>query len=391
MTGNFQGALSRGINNIWLNVINKLDNNKELVEKIAEILKPNTGVMAKAIGNKLGIDKSDLNPFLHHRSDLYYQDKKSYEWYLVQPKELVINFPKVSWLNADLFEEALKAAGSPLDDDAQRIIFVVAKKCSILLDAASRLLSLCNQLIKQGKCVAIDFNACAPTLHYFNRIGFCDLLSSAVDILPSRPNLSRAKTYKGNNENLTEFGEIEPTNPDAAVPEELRDTFISHAGKQYSTLALTVISEPYNNVHDHSKSPIPGFAALQLYNGSKKHIQTVISDSGVGIAGSLRPILKEKYSALSKKFSPQSSLNDILLIKEVFEKGGISQVDDNERGLGLKRTHDLAVKYTANLSIRQEFFELKLFYSGGKLKKFSYTENMPRIMGTHVCFDFFLD
>ena len=372
-------------------MINKLDNNKELVEKIAKILKPNAGLMAKDIAKNLGVDKSELNPFLHHRSDLYYQDKKSYEWYLVKPKELIINFPKVSWLNADLFEEALKTAGSPLDDDAQRINFVVAKKCSILLDAASRLLSLCNQLIGHGKSVTIDFNACAPTLHYFNRIGFCDLLNPEVDILPFRPSLSGAKVYKGNNENLTEFGEIDPNQPDAAVPEELRDAFISHAGKQYSTLALTVISEPFNNVHDHSKSPIPGFAALQLYNGSKKHIQIVISDSGVGIAGSLRPILKARYSDLSRKFSPQTPLNDILLIKEVFEKGGISQVDDDERGLGLKRTHDLAVKYTANLSIRQEFFELKLFYSGGKLKKFSYAENMPRIMGTHICFDFFLD
>ena len=372
-------------------MINKFDNNEELISNIEEILKPNIGVMAKDIARKLDVDKSELNSFLYHRSDLYFQDKKLFTWFLIKSQKFIISFPQVLWLDSGLFEETLKNTGSPLDSNVDHIVFIVAKKCSILLDAASRLLSLCNQLIWAGKYVTIDFNACKPTLHYFNRIGFCDLLNAGVDILPSRPIHSGAKTYKGNNENLKEFGEINPMQPDAAVPEDLQNAFIFHAGEQYQTLALTVISEPFNNVHDHSNSPIPGFAALQLYNGAKKHIQIVISDSGVGIVGTLRPILESKYPLLFEKFSPQSPLKDILLIKEVFEKGGISQVDIEGRGLGLKRTHDLAVKYTANLTIRQEFFELKLFYKEGELQKFSYTENMPRILGTHVCFDFFLD
>lgn len=372
-------------------MINKFDNNNELVESIKKLLNPNTGVMAKTLSRKLTVDKHELNAFLHHREDLYYQDKISFEWFLVQPKKLIISFPKVKWLTADLFEESLQSAGSPLDSPINNIEFTIAENCSVMVDAASRLLSLCNQLIFIGKEVTVDFSACKQTLSYLNRIGFFDLLDSAILVLPSRPKISKAKIYKGQNHNVKEFGEIDPKQPDALVPEDLQNAFVIHAGDQYASLALTVISEPFNNVHDHSESPIPGFAALQLYSGSKKHIQTVISDSGIGIAGTLRRVLEKKYPMLAKKYNPQTTLNDALLIKEVVEKGEISQVNIKGRGCGLKRTHDLAVKYTANLTIRQQFFEVKLFYKDGELKNFTHTENMPKILGTHICFDFFLD
>ncbi|MCZ8500021.1 hypothetical protein O9929_28255 [Vibrio lentus] len=50
-----------------------------------------------------------------------------------------------------------------------------------------------------------------------------------------------------------------------------------------------------------SKSPIDGFAALQVYSKTNR-IQTVISDSGVGIANSLRLVLKERYPELYEEF-----------------------------------------------------------------------------------------
>jgi hypothetical protein len=372
-------------------VINKFDNNNELVESIKMLLNTNTGVMAKTLARKLVVDKHELNAFLHHREDLYYQDKVSFEWFLVETKKLIISFPKEKWLNADLFEESLKKVGSPLECDSMHVVFNIAENCSIMVDAASRLLSLCNQLVFIGKKVSLDFSVCKQTLHYLDRIGFFDLLNNTILILPSRPTHSKAMIYKGQNENVKEFGEINPQQPDASVPEELQKAFVFHAGDQYESLALTVIAEPFNNVHDHSESPISGFAALQRYNGTKKHIQTVISDSGIGIVGTLRRVLEEKYPKLAKKYNPQTTLNDALLIKEVVEKGEISQVNIKGRGCGLKRTHDLAVKYTANLTIRQEFFEVKLFYKDGELKSFIHNENMPKILGTHICFDFFLD
>lgn len=370
---------------------NQLDNNTDLTTKISLILNEKVSLKARKIATELGIDRSELNLFLHESKGLFIQNSETFEWSLVKPNELIINFPEVSWLDSDTFEQSLNKAGSPLDCPANKVTFVIGAKSSIMLEAASRLLALCNQLVMIGKTVTVDFSATKSTLHYFDRCGFCDRLDIAVNILPSRPVESKAKTYKGNNENLIEFGEIDPKNIDSKVVEDLQKSFISHAGKQFSALALTVISEPFNNVHDHSSSPINGFAALQKYQGNQKHIQTVVSDSGIGIAGSLRPVLQNKYPKLEKKFSPRTIKTDILLIKEVFEKGGISQVDDDDRGLGLNRTFELAVKYNANISIRQENFELKIYYRNGVLKNFLQTENLVKILGTHFCFDFFLD
>lgn len=370
---------------------NLLDSNNNLASKVNVILNEKTSLKARKLAVELGVERGELNSFLYKHPELYIQNTDTHEWSLIKPNELIISFPEVSWLDSNTFEQTLGKAGSPLESQANKITFIIGNKCSILLEAASRFLALCNQLIMIGKTVTVDFSACKATLHYFDRIGFCDRLDIAVKILPSKPAGSKAEIYKGNNINLIEFGEINPKNIDPKVVEELQKTFIHHAGNKFSTLALTVISEPFNNVHEHSKSPINGFAALQKYQGNKKHIQTVVSDSGIGIAGSLRPVLEHKYPKLQKKFTPRTARTDILLIKEVFEKGEISQVDSDGRGTGLNKTFKLAVKYNANISIRQESFELKLYYRNGELKNFSHVENLVKILGTHFCFDFFLD
>lgn len=327
------------------------DSSSDLAAKVNAILNEKRSLKAKKIATALGVDRSEVSSFLHSNKEVFIQNPETFEWSLVKPKELIINFPEVSWLDSNTFEQTLSQVGSPLESQADKITFIIGNKCSILLEAASRFLALCNQLIMIGKTVTVDFSACKATLHYFDRIGFCDLLDQDIEILPSRPKSSKAKSYKGNSNNLTEFDAINPISPDHQIPRDLQKTFISHAGEAYSTLALTVLSEPFNNVHDHSNSPINGFAALQLYNGNKKHIQTVISDSGIGIAGSLRPVLADKYPSLQSKFSPRSIYTDVLLIKEVFENGGISKVYEEARGLGLNRTFKLAVKYNANISI----------------------------------------
>lgn len=368
----------------------QLDIYDNLDSRINLILSQKVSLKARKLALELGVDRSELNSFLYKHTELYSLNSETHEWSLLKPNELIINFPDVRWLDSELFEDALTKAGSPLDSRANKITFIIGNKCSILLEAASRFLALCNQLAMIGKTVTVDFNACKTTLYYFDRIGFCDRLNTAVNILPSRPVGSKAQSLKGNNKNLTEFGEIDPLNPNPDIPRELRKTFISHAGEIYSSMAFTVISEPFGNVYDHALSPISGFAALQLYNGNKRHIQTVISDSGIGIAGSLRKVLESKYPELHKRFTPRTIHADILLIKEVFEKGDISQVDEDARGRGLHKTFELAVKYNANISIRQESFELKLYYRNGVLKNFSHTENMVKILGTHFCFDFFL-
>ena len=201
-----------------------LDMHRDLASKINNILGQNTSLKARKIAHELGVDRSELNSFLYKHPDLYIQNSDTHEWSLVKPSELNINFPEVSWLDSNTFEQILGKAGSPLDSQANKITFIIGNKCSILLEAASRFLALCNQLIMIGKSVTVDFSACKATLHYFDRIGFCDLLDQGVEILPSRPTSSKAKSYKGNSKNLTEFGAINPITPDHQIPRDLQKT-----------------------------------------------------------------------------------------------------------------------------------------------------------------------
>ena len=61
-----------------------------------------------------------------------------------------------------------------------------------------------------------------------------------------------------------------------------------------------VLSELLQNVEEHSGAATPGFAGLQFYKKTN-HIQTVISDSGLGIVGTLMPVLSQRYPELAMK------------------------------------------------------------------------------------------
>lgn len=359
-----------------------------MLAKIQTILDQEPGLKAKEIAAQLGIDKSVINQVLYRHKDVFVQDPEKFTWSLVV---LRVDLGSHCWLSADAFEKALLAAGSPLDATSHRITFVVGDDCKILLEALARLLAICNQLVATGKIVSIDFNKSRSTLTYLNRIGFIDLLQGNVQILPERPRTSAAATYEGNNEGVVELREIDHLHPCDEIPDLLRNSFVHCAGDQYSVAAHTVIAELFGNVNEHSASMSSGFAGLQYYPGAKRrHIQTVISDGGRGIVGTLMPILESKYPNVAKKIAKSPLDRRVALLQEVFSKGGISQVDDTGRGLGLKRSGGYAQKYNAVISVRQETFELKITHEGGVMK-FDHNLGLARIAGTHICFDFLLD
>ena len=74
----------------------------------------------------------------------------------------------------------------------------------------------------------------------------------------------------------------------------------------------------------------------------------------------------------------------------MFQQGQISSSSDDGRGLGLKRSGDVAANYNATVSIRQQNFELVMVYTEGKLTS-SYRVGMPSLLGTHICFEFLID
>jgi len=359
-----------------------------MLKKIQEHLRKHPGLKARSIASQLNEERQQVSKILHDHKQIFIQDGE-FQWSLILQEELRIELGDHRWLTADDFEKALLAKESPLDSACSKVTFVVAKDCRILLEALARLLALCNQLVAAGKNVSVDFSDCKQTLNYLDRIGFFDHLSDTIEVLPKRPIGSKATVYEGNNDGVVELRAIDPLAPNQEIPTLLQNSFVSCAGDQYSAAAFTVLSELFGNVQEHSASTTAGFAGLQFYKRGN-HIQTVISDSGLGIVGTLTPVLKDRYEHITRKISASTLKPEVALLQEVFSGGGISQVNESGRGLGLWRTSGLAQKYKARISVRQEHFELKVNHSPKGIQ-FSHTLDLVRIAGTHICFDFLLD
>jgi len=356
-------------------------------QEIERVLRKTPSIKAKDIAKRLGVDKKSINPILYANDKLFVRDE-DYRWSLVNSSSLRIELAMHEWVDCFSFEQTLLTSGSPLDTDLDSILFIVPEKCSILLDAASRFLALCNQLVDIGKVVTVDFSDCKSTLTFFDRIGFFKHLNSRVDILPGRPVVSRADVFKGNSDAVVEFGPVDPTQSNKLLINQLVDRFVSQSCDVYEGAASTVFGELINNIKDHSESKIKGFAALHKYGGRRPHIQTVVSDSGLGIAATLKPSIETHHPGLFR-YSKDDDY-DIQIVKEVMTKGEISRYGAG-RGLGFKSSREQAMKFNARLSIRQENFALELVYNNGQLEKIDTHTNLVAIHGTHLCFDFFID
>ncbi len=360
-------------------------------ETIIKLLKEKPGLKGREIAKKIGVDKKEVNSFLPKYPNEFIQDG-DFCWFLVNSKQIKIEFDK-KWVDRNIFESSLQKAGSPLDFDCTSVVFVIPEGCKILLDAAARLLALCNQLILLNRSVKVDFSDCLSTFHYFNRIGFLNHLDENIEVSPERPKVSASETYKGNSNAVVEFGAVDPSQTNKALINQLSDAFVQQSHSRYEAAVFTVFGELIGNIKEHSKSAISGFAALQKYEGKgrlKKHIQTVISDSGLGIANTLRPSLKEHHPHLYKLHKVANIESDIELVIATMSKGEISRLGKG-RGMGFKSSREQAMKFDAQLSVRQERFCLDFIYKDGELMEVKKELNLPKILGTHICFDFFVD
>lgn len=356
---------------------------------IQELLRNQPGLKAKKIASELGLERKKVNSFLHANSSIFIQND-DYKWFLSnEVLNVIFPVPKHNWLTSNDFEQVIKQYSELWDQDTSTIQMTFLGG-SFLLDSLGKLLALINQLSFAGKSVSLDFTACNNSFGYLCRVGFFELIDKDVAVTPK---VEDSSCHYGNSNKLMEFGVISPEEPDESIPVQLKQAFIAQVGKDHSNSAFTMISELFGNVRDHSKSQIDGFAALQVYLKTGR-IQTVISDSGVGIANSLRSVLKVRYPAIYQEFKAVSAKNDALLIKRVFEQGRISSAEhnpDESRGLGLKRSGDIAAKFNAKIHIRQESFELTLIYSEGKLSDHEVSYGLQKLSGSHICFDFSLD
>lgn len=359
-----------------------------MLEKIRNFISQNPGLKARTIASRLDFERPTVNALLHANKDTFQQDESSC-WSLVVPAELRVEFGGKTWLTAKDVERLLSKAGSPLDSSCQRVVFSLKEGSRMMLEALARLLALSNQLAHAGRTVVLDFAESRSTATYLDRLGFFDHLNDAIQVLPKRPKRGLSKQYRGNNDGLIEFRAIDPAQEESEIPQLLEQSFVACAGDSYSVAVMTILSELYSNVLEHSESSTPGFAGLQFYKATH-HIQAVISDSGRGIVGTLGPVIEQRYPKVAQKIAASKDHIGVALLKEVFSSGRISQVAAEGRGLGLKRSREFAKKFRARISVRQRDFELRIHHSNDRVT-FTHDTNLVRVEGTHICFDFMLD
>lgn len=359
-----------------------------MINRISDLLEKSNGLKAREISARLQCERKDVNAILHGNKAKFRKDEE-HRWYLHCAREQAIEFPP-NWITADDFEDALSTIDSPLESANIPLRVVIPEGCKLLLEASVRLLALCNQLVDAGVPVEIDLRNNDTTLSYLSRVGFLDFLFAGVTVLPERPAISGATTYRGNNRGVYEFELIDPFAPNAQIPRQLKECFVANSDEKYSQHAFAFIAELFDNVRGHAKARIPGFAGLQRYGTRKRRLQTVISDCGVGIIGSLRPVLAVNHSELADKFDLSEIDDQVRLIVHLFTKGEVSSIHEEGRGLGLKTAKDVVESLNADLSIRQEHFSVTLSFRNGALKK-RIRKGLPLIRGTHICFNFLVD
>lgn len=358
-----------------------------MLDGIRQLLKKSPNLKGKAIAKKIDSNKKVVNAFLHQHPDDFIQDENFF-WSLVESELLIELLPK--WMDCNDFEKCLTKAGSPIDSDCSLVTFILPKSCRPMIDVIARLLALCNQLVADKKKVQLDFSQNKGTLAYFDRLGFLDHLNIDIDILPDRPKASRAKAYRGNNKAIVEIGAVDPNDSNRILVSKLTDSFVAQSSGDYETVAFTIFSELIGNVKEHSLSPLTGFAGLQKYEGNRKHIQTVISDSGAGIFNTLKDIIPTNYPQFHNYQNEDDY--DIYVVDAVMTKGEISRHGSEEgRGLGFKSSREQAKKFDATLTIRQQNFSLIIRYKNGRRLPTIRKTDLVTIRGTHLCFDFMVD
>lgn len=291
-----------------------------------------------------------------------------------------------AWIDASGLETAIQRAGDPHRSDTYEAVFHFPIRSKLMIDAAIRILSLANQLAFSSKRVRFVFDEGeAGTMGYLNRIGFFDQLAREVEVVPMRPVYSAAMAYRGGNSGLVEIARINKDHREQSLPGRLADALKRGCAtrpdiQQLTGAAWTIFAELIDNVFSHSRTPLDGYAALQVYARGDRLV-VAVSDSGVGIMETLRPSLQDKSPHLAQ-------LSDLDLLVEIFRQG-VSRYG-SERGDGLRGSAAKAIKFQADLDVRLPNQRVRLTPAQG-----AYAPNtahcfdrLPLLWGTHIGFTF---
>lgn len=298
-----------------------------------------------------------------------------------------------SWISCVDLEKRLNTVAEITLKDCSEFQVSIPINGKLMVDSGVRLLSYLNQLIDSGKIVTLNFEEGEEgTYGYMSRLGFFDYLDERIITIPERPDITGAEVFKGGNSGVLEIIPIVPniSERDEDLPTYLTNRLLSNFENESQRQSLeqpcfTFFAELIDNIYRHSKSILTGFIAFQVYPKSGS-VKVSVSDSGIGLLNSLRPVIAEYY--------PQyNNASDSELIEIMFSKG-ISK-DGVENGCGLKACANHALKFHATMDIRLPHARFHLTPLDSKIFGFaakgSISETTLDFAGTHITLDISLD
>ncbi len=298
---------------------------------------------------------------------------------------MIVTLPP-RWVTAKEFERAY--ANATLSNSNYDLTIIFPKECSVMLDAALRMLSLVSYMLNRKQSILLSFEDHNDgVMSYFNRLGFFDDIRTTphLTIAPPLPAYSSAKLYKGYSSNIVEIKHVDIKERDASLPSRLAKVVADKTGiekvAEYSI--WNIFSELIDNILTHSESPVGGYAALQSYRSGKK-IQVAVSDGGKGLFETLRPSLHRLGSTVA-------NLSEKKLLLRMFQAGGLSCINDSKRGNGLCISAKNGMMLNASIDIRLAHSQFHLIPQLQSYEAQEADDNLPFLPGTHFCFTFEVD
>lgn len=160
-----------------------------------------------------------------------------------------------------------------------------------------------------------------------------------------------------------------------AYTHSARQFYESNFFPQYDLSPFSVaLMEVFNNIFDHSQSPVSGYTISQYYPKSHK-LKVAACDLGVGIANKVNTFFAEKN---------QSTLVDHEAVKRAFVKSFSTKSTVRNRGFRLNTIKDICNECDGRIFVASNAGVVK--YEGNLLHSYPVRHSFP---GTH--FEFVLD
>ena len=274
----------------------------------------------------------------------------------------------------------------------QDVALHFSQDSKLTVGACVRLLAFVEAYHRLGLKVELHDLAPGGLGGYLDRIGLFEHLSANATIVGLTP-AGLAEERRGQHDGLVEIVRVPVTGTfDKSVANRLAERLAAcaapEAREQLGMMGFTFFAELLDNIRNHSGSPTPGYAALQVYTphrGARRMVEVVVADAGEGILSTLRPALQGKQMALGKLDDPTLLLHAV--------NTGVSRNGEGA-GCGIYKSADHLRRLAPQLELRVP--QMRLKFEPGPAQTYVITQERKggavySLPGTHWVARYALD